>query len=128
MILAQWLAARRGRQVALAAHLDIKAPQVAAWLSGKRPVPLEHCPFIQSFTEGAVTCEELRPDLADYFALIRAQAGSAQNVDLGGQRLEVPLPPAAARERRDPTRTNPFPDLDRRKSQLPAVEEGASRA
>jgi DNA-binding transcriptional regulator YdaS (Cro superfamily) len=76
MKLASWLAQQRGRQAALAAHLNIKQPQVAAWLSGKRPVPLEHCPRIQQFTAGAVTCEELRPDQVEYFALIRAQAAA----------------------------------------------------
>jgi DNA-binding transcriptional regulator YdaS (Cro superfamily) len=74
MNLADWLGAQRGRQAALAGHLCIKQPQVAAWVSQKRPIPLEHCPLIQAFTEGAVTCEELRPDRVEYFALIRAQA------------------------------------------------------
>lgn len=46
--------------------------------SGSKPVPLDHCPLIQSFTEGEVTCEELRPDKVEYFALIRAQAKSDQ--------------------------------------------------
>lgn len=77
MKLSDWLAAKRGRQAALAAHLRIRQPQVAAWISGKRPVPAEHCPFIQAFTGGEVTCEELRPDLSDYFRLIREQAGVA---------------------------------------------------
>lgn len=45
--------------------------------SGDKPVPLEQCPFIQQFTDNQVTCEELRPDKADYFALIRAQAAAA---------------------------------------------------
>jgi DNA-binding transcriptional regulator YdaS (Cro superfamily) len=84
MKLDQWLAAQRGRQAALAAHLDIKQPQIAAWVSGKRPIPLEHCPFIQTFTAGEVTCEELRPDKVDYFARIRGQVGAAlAHVDHG---------------------------------------------
>lgn len=113
MILADWLAGRRGRQAALAARLDIKQPQVAAWVSGKRPVPLEHCPFIQEFTEGQVTCEELRPDAAEYFALIRAQCTVAP-LPACAQAPVATEHPAAFVERRDPTRINPFPDLDRR--------------
>lgn len=46
--------------------------------SGEKQVPLDHCPYIEQFTEGAVTCEELRPDQADYFALIREQAARRQ--------------------------------------------------
>lgn len=46
--------------------------------SGEKQAPLDQCPFIQSFTEGQVTCEELRPDKVEYFALIRAQATSEQ--------------------------------------------------
>lgn len=74
MKLTEWCSISRGRQSALAAHLGIKQPTVADWVSGKKQVALDHCPAIQAFTEGAVTCEELRPDKADYFALIRAQA------------------------------------------------------
>jgi DNA-binding transcriptional regulator YdaS (Cro superfamily) len=53
---------------------------VTKMAAGEKQVPLDHCPFIQEFTGAAVTCEELRPDQAAYFALIRAQvAASAQN-------------------------------------------------
>jgi DNA-binding transcriptional regulator YdaS (Cro superfamily) len=77
MTLNQWCEAARGRQAALAAHLRVKPPTVARWLSRERPIPLDHCPFIQEFTASEVTCEELRPDARDYFALIRAQATPA---------------------------------------------------
>lgn len=56
----------------LADHLGLRAPQIADWLNGKKRVPLDHCPYIEQFTGGAVTCEELRPDKADYFRLLRA--------------------------------------------------------
>jgi DNA-binding transcriptional regulator YdaS (Cro superfamily) len=73
MTLNTWLAQQRGRQAALAAHLHIKPPQVAAWVVGKKQIPLDHCPLIQAFTGNEVTCEELRPDKVEYFALIRSQ-------------------------------------------------------
>lgn len=114
MNLAEWLASQRGRQAALAAHLKIKQPQVAAWVSGKRPVPLDHCPFIQSFTGGAVTCEELRPDSVEYFALIR-QPADAHDAPLPAPRLPLalvdrreralPLPPGFEDRRRAPAIT-----------------------
>lgn len=51
---------------------------VAKMAAGQKQVPLEHCPFIQAYTAGQVRCEELRPDQAEYFALIRRQsAGDA---------------------------------------------------
>ena len=64
-------------------------PFVSDWGSGKVLIPLRHCPYIEQFTEGAVTCEELRPDMAAYFALIRELA-PAQRC-----RPESEAPPAA---------------------------------
>lgn len=66
-----WCTLERGRQALLADHLGLRAPQIADWLNGKKRVPLDHCPYIEKFTGGAVTCEELRPDKADYFSLLR---------------------------------------------------------
>ncbi|MCW5648367.1 MAG: helix-turn-helix domain-containing protein [Ramlibacter sp.] len=74
MKLSEWCKQSRGRQAALAVRLNIKQPTVADWLSGKKQVALDHCPLIQEATNNEVTCEELRPDKAAYFALIRAQA------------------------------------------------------
>lgn len=91
----------------LARHLDVPASFISKMASGTKPVPLDHCPLIQSFTEGQVTCEELRPDKVEYFALIRAQAAT--------------LPLA---DRRNPAAVNPFPDLDRH-SPAAVAGEGA---
>lgn len=74
MKLNQWLQEQRGRQTALAAHLGVKPPTVSDWGAGQKQVALDHCPAIQDFTDNAVTCEELRPDRVEYFALIRSQA------------------------------------------------------
>jgi DNA-binding transcriptional regulator YdaS (Cro superfamily) len=61
-------------QAALAKTLGVTPPVVNQWIQGLRPVPLDHCPAIQEFTGGAVTCEEIRPDKTEYFSLIRSQA------------------------------------------------------
>ena len=73
MNLSTWLEKERGRTVALAAALQIPGSMVSNMAAGKKPIPLVHCPAIEQFTGGAVTCEDLRPDKADYFALIRSQ-------------------------------------------------------
>lgn len=72
-----WLDAERGRVTRLAAELKVSQPTVSDWSAGKKRIPLDHCPFIQRFTGGACTCEELRPDRAEYFAEVRAIAAPA---------------------------------------------------
>jgi DNA-binding transcriptional regulator YdaS (Cro superfamily) len=71
MLLSQWLSEERGRGADLARELKVPPSMVARMASWEKPVPLAQCPFIQKFTDNKVTCEELRPDKADYFALIR---------------------------------------------------------
>lgn len=56
-----WLAERRGRQVALAAHVGVRPTVVAAWISGRRPVPVEHAAGIEAFSGGAVSRKALFP-------------------------------------------------------------------
>ena len=46
---------------ALSALLEQKPQVVSNWRS--RGVPAEHCPSIERATEGAVRCEDLRPDV-----------------------------------------------------------------
>lgn len=53
-----------GSQAALAGLMDISQPTVSEWVTGDRPVPAERCPAIERATDGAVTCDELRPDVA----------------------------------------------------------------
>lgn len=50
-----------GGTTALAKLLKLEPPTVSEWISGKRPVPAEHCPEIERATGGAVRCEELCP-------------------------------------------------------------------
>ncbi|MEI8324967.1 MAG: helix-turn-helix domain-containing protein [Betaproteobacteria bacterium] len=47
----------------LALLLGVQPPTVHEWKSGKRQVPAERCPQIERVTAGAVTCEQLRPDM-----------------------------------------------------------------
>jgi DNA-binding transcriptional regulator YdaS (Cro superfamily) len=42
------------------------------WLDDGRKVPAEHCPAIERATDGAVRCEELRPDI-DWAVLRRSR-------------------------------------------------------
>jgi DNA-binding transcriptional regulator YdaS (Cro superfamily) len=90
MLLSTWLSGRRGRSVALARHLKIPPSMVTKMAAGEKQVPLDHCPFIQDFTGSAVTCEELRPDQAAYFALIRAQVGAGGTAGPSGLPTHTP--------------------------------------
>ena len=52
-----------GGQAVLARLLGVKAPTVNQWVHAARPIPAERCPVIERLTAGAVTCEDLRPDV-----------------------------------------------------------------
>lgn len=100
MQLTDWLSLGRGRGAALARRLGIPASMVARMATGEKRVPLDHCPYIQQFTGGLVTCEELRPDAVDYFALIREQGppdsipveAAADDLDLVDRRVrQLPI-------------------------------------
>lgn len=60
-----------GGQASMSRMLKVSAPTVNQWVSGDRPIPAERCPDIERATNGAVTCEDLRPDLADQWAYLR---------------------------------------------------------
>ena len=53
----------RGDITRLAKYLGVPSANVCVWVSGKRPVPIRHCPGIEFMTGGLVTCEELRPEV-----------------------------------------------------------------
>lgn len=63
MELKTWVDDQRGRQTTLAVEIDAQPQLVWQWANGVRQVPAERCHEIERATEGAVTCEELRPDL-----------------------------------------------------------------
>ena len=52
-----------GSQAELARRLGATTPQVSEWAKGDRPIPLHRCEDIEAATDGAVTCEQLRPDV-----------------------------------------------------------------
>lgn len=47
----------------LAGVLGVSRQAVLGWKTGSRPIPEERCRQIEIATEGAVTCEALRPDV-----------------------------------------------------------------
>jgi DNA-binding transcriptional regulator YdaS (Cro superfamily) len=53
----------RGAQSALAREISVSPVQICQWAWGRRPVPAERCLDIEKATRGAVTCEDLRPDV-----------------------------------------------------------------
>ncbi len=71
MTLVSFLQSRRGMSAQLAASTGINAVLLSQWSNGQRPVPMERCIEIERATCGFVTCEELRPDLAELFAYLR---------------------------------------------------------
>jgi DNA-binding transcriptional regulator YdaS (Cro superfamily) len=77
MELKTWLDAKNGRRMALARHLGVAPSFVQKLLIpknlGGKDVPFERCRAIEQFTENAVTCEEMRPDLVAEFAYMRTR-------------------------------------------------------
>lgn len=63
MTLSEYVNLKHGMQSELAAKLKISPVLVHQWAHGKRQVPAERCRPIQDATDGAVTCQELRPDV-----------------------------------------------------------------
>ncbi len=53
----------KGRAQRLAAQLGVRSVMVSQWKLGVKPVPADRCPAIERFTDGAVRCEEMRPDI-----------------------------------------------------------------
>jgi DNA-binding transcriptional regulator YdaS (Cro superfamily) len=47
----------------LAKRLGITPVLISQWCNGIRPVPAERCPAIERATNGAVRCEDIRPDV-----------------------------------------------------------------
>lgn len=56
-------AAAVGGQAQLAALLGVTPSTVNQWIKGVRPIPAERCPEIERATDGAVRCEDMRPDV-----------------------------------------------------------------
>ncbi len=52
---------------------------ISQWKTGVRRVPAERCPAIEQATDGAVTCEELRPDVL--WSVLRKSVANASVKD-----------------------------------------------
>ncbi len=53
-----------GGQSQLARHLGVTPGSVNQWFTGDRQIPAARCIQVERATSGAVTCEELRPDVS----------------------------------------------------------------
>lgn len=66
-----------GGQAALALLLGYQDRRnVWPWFHTERKFPAEYCPVVERATNGAVRCEDLRPDVA--WDVLRAQAGQEE--------------------------------------------------
>lgn len=62
MTLSEYFALAYGNQAGLAAALGLSTPGIRQWVTGLRPVPVEHGAAIERATGGQVTRQELFPD------------------------------------------------------------------
>jgi DNA-binding transcriptional regulator YdaS (Cro superfamily) len=53
----------QGGNLHLARAVGVSAVIISQWKTGARQVPAERCPAIEKATDGAVRCEDLRPDV-----------------------------------------------------------------
>jgi DNA-binding transcriptional regulator YdaS (Cro superfamily) len=72
MELKNWTNQERGRAADLARAIGVSQPIMARWVSGEE-IPENRCRQIERATGGAVTCEEMRPDLVAEFAYMRTR-------------------------------------------------------
>lgn len=83
MNLRTYLNQQRGRAAALGRALDVAPVLISQWANNSRPTPAERCPAIEKATDGAVTCEELRPDVD--WAYLRGSGAAANNETTGSE-------------------------------------------
>lgn len=86
MELKTWLDLEYGRVTKLAKAIGVPTSFVSNMANGVKPVPIERCSQIEQYTEGAVTCEELRPDLIAEFAYMRNRP-AAEHVVVAGDAI-----------------------------------------
>ena len=63
MNLPDWLKLQHGRTLELARLVGRSGATVSEWSTGRKRVPADVCPDVEVATGGAVTCEEMRPDV-----------------------------------------------------------------
>jgi DNA-binding transcriptional regulator YdaS (Cro superfamily) len=76
MSLRTYLTKERGRAARLAADLNVTAVTVHEWANHR--VPADRCPAIERATNGAVRCEEMRPDV-DWAVLRNSDCSDEQS-------------------------------------------------
>ena len=62
MNLKDWANQTRGRQAALAAFLNVPAPNVCSWVTGKKSPSIKTAVAIEQYTAGEVTRKDLFPN------------------------------------------------------------------
>ncbi|KAF1049705.1 transcriptional regulator [Xylophilus sp.] len=83
MNLRTYIDRQRGRAAALGRALEVAPVLISQWANNTRPIPAERCPTIEKATGGAVTCEELRPDVD--WAYLRGSGAAANNETTGSE-------------------------------------------
>lgn len=78
MDLKTYLSIERGRASRLASALGVSPATISEWAGERKPVPSERCSEIERATDQLVTCEELRPDLADHWAYLATRNGASR--------------------------------------------------
>ena len=63
MNLSTYLASHRGAAATLARVIGVTSPFLWQCATQKRKLPPRRCPALEQASSGAMTCEELRPDL-----------------------------------------------------------------
>lgn len=61
----------RGASAALARKINVPPVLITQWKKGIQRVPADKCLLLEAATNGAVRCEELRPDISWF--VIRGQ-------------------------------------------------------
>jgi DNA-binding transcriptional regulator YdaS (Cro superfamily) len=115
MQLIDWLKAERGRATKLALHLEVSNATISEWANKRKPIPVDRCTPIESFTGSEVGRKCLRSDWEVHWPeLIAGESAYPTSTQAALSEPHPQLPPGVTQDRRDPTRINPFPDLDRR--------------
>lgn len=52
-----------GAAADLARKINVAPVLISQWKTGRRPIPVGHCPAIEKATDGIVRCEDLHPDV-----------------------------------------------------------------
>lgn len=73
MKLKNWTDEERGRQAQLAREIAVSLPTMTRWTNEQDKIPEDRARQIERATGGAVTCEEMRPDLVEEFAYMRTR-------------------------------------------------------